>query len=115
MLATRNAIPLILLGVIAGCFMLVFIYHVWFKKLPFRRPPVVDVETGSIDDTESDNRSDRTLQNSKKKKTPKMWDVRIPKLGHSAPTRYEQDEEDADDIEEKDAGKWDTIKVDRSS
>jgi hypothetical protein len=105
MLAVRNAIPLILLGVIAGCFMLVFIYHVWSKK--FRRPPVVDVETGSINDSESDNRSDRTLRKSRKKGMPKMWDVRIPKLGRP---RHEQEDEVEDDIEEKDAGKWDTIK-----
>jgi len=90
--------------------MLVFIYHVWSKKLLSRPPPVADVETGSIDDTESDNRSDRTLRNSKKKKMPKMWDVRIPKLDHPAPSQYEQDDEDDDGIEEKDAGKWDMIK-----
>jgi len=89
--------------------MLVFIYHVGSKKSPFRQPPVVDIETGSLGGIDPDNRSDRTLRNPKKK-MPKMWDVRIPKHGHPAPSRYDQDDEDDDDIEEKDAGKWDTIK-----
>lgn len=108
MLQVKNSVPLIFLGAISGTFVLLSIYHFWFKRN--QRNSARDEEE-SIEHNSQRQQSFDATELKAKKKTPRMWDVQIPRLGRpSAGPSPDEDDED-DELDEKDAGKWDTIKV----
>jgi len=107
MLQAKNSVPLIFLGAISGTFVLLSIYHFWFKRNQLRTQ--TDEEAAIEYDSHGEQIIGETELKSKKK-TPKMWDVRIPRLGRSNHEPSLEEDDDDDELDEKDAGKWDTIK-----
>lgn len=103
MLQVKNSVPLIFLGIISGTFVLLSIYHFWFKRQEQRR------RSADEEAIEYDDHGEQIFGAAKKRK-PKLWVVQIPRLGRPklGPSAYEDDE---DELDEKDAGKWDMIKV----